>query len=87
MERSSGSVFLGAPMSAPFAPPPHPVVWFVVTGIILVAIAMPFGRRDDWLGWVAFVLVWVVALGLWTLLIGGALRTFIEWYRDKPNNS
>jgi hypothetical protein len=56
----------------------------IVLAIIAVALAMPFGRRDDWLGWVALFTIWGSALFLWATLIVAFVRRIIEWYRRAP---
>lgn len=64
-------------MTAPFAPPPSRPVLFVLFAMGVMAIAMPFGRREDWLGWVAFLAIAACAVGIWGLLILGFTRAFL----------
>lgn len=49
-----------------------------------VAIALPFARRDDLLGWLSFFAVAVFAVSLWALMILASIRTLLAWFRDKP---
>lgn len=71
-------------MTAPFAPPPHPVVWTITIGLIAVTVALPFARRDDWLGWLALCTIAGVSILLWAILIVGLLGRIVAWYRDRP---
>lgn len=66
-----------------FGPPPSPIVIWVVIGFLVVAVAIPFGRRDDWIGWTAFLAIALAAIGMWVLLIWGWTRAFIEWWRKR----
>lgn len=59
-------------MTAPFAPPPHPVLLIVIGVAICFAAAMPFVRRDDWLGWAAFAVMIAVNMILWGVLLRAA---------------
>jgi hypothetical protein len=70
-------------VTAPFAPPPSRAVIAVLIAMAAVAIVIPFGRRTDWLGWVAF-LVLVAANGvLWGLLLRGFARNVRDWWRGR----
>lgn len=73
-------------MTAPFAPPPPWPVVAVLIGMVVVALAMPFMMRDDWLGWVAFPLTAAVAVGLWGLLGWGLTRATLRWWRRRPGS-
>ena len=70
-------------MTAPFAPPPPREVWWVLGGLAAFAAVMPFGRGDGWRGWVSFLVICAVAVGLWGLLIVGAVRRFRAWRRER----
>jgi hypothetical protein len=59
-------------VTAPIAPPPSRQFVLLVLGLIAFAIAMPFVRRDDWIGWVALLIMAAVAIGSWILLIWGS---------------
>ncbi len=74
-------------MTAPFAPPPSRSVVIIVVGLVAVAVAIPFGRRDDWAGWVAFLTVAAVAVGCWGLLMRGAMRAILQWWRGGPDST
>jgi hypothetical protein len=63
-------------MTAPLAPQPTRITWAVVFGLIAVVIAIPFGRREDWVGWLAFLNVATVAIGFASLLIWRAAIAF-----------
>ena len=65
-------------MTAPFAPPPPREVYWVVGGMVVFAAAMPFARREDWLGWTALLIVGGLAAGLWGLMIVRAVQRFRE---------
>jgi len=68
-------------MTAPFNAHPQPVQWAIILGLPLVALAMPFARRDDWIGWAAFLVIASYAVFLWVVLIVGLSLRFLEWYR------
>ena len=68
-------------MTAPFAPPPPREVWWIMATLAVLTLAKPFGRRENWLGWVSFLVICAVAAGLGGLLIVGAIRRFCEWRR------
>jgi len=70
-------------MTAPFNPHPHPLIWAILIGMIGVAIAMPFVRREDWLGWVSFIAITGFAVFLWVTLIVGFSVRVVEWIRSK----
>jgi hypothetical protein len=61
-------------MTAPLTPVPERTVLAVLFGLAAVAVAIPFGQRDDWVGWAAFLTVAAVATGLWGLMIRGFWR-------------
>ena len=69
-------------MTAPFAPPPPREVRWVLGGMALLAVVMPFGRRDDWLGRLSLTVVAGLAVGLWGLMIAAAVRRFRERRSD-----
>lgn len=73
-------------MTAPFAPPPSRPVLFVLVAMGVTAVAAPFGRREDWLGWVAFLAIAACAVGIWALLIWGFARTFLESRRKRSES-
>lgn len=65
-------------MTAPFAPPPtrrQLLIWFILCAF---AIAMPFVRREDWMGTIAFAIVTGCAIGVWAILIYGFVRITID---------
>jgi hypothetical protein len=66
---------------------PHPIQWLVVIGIIAVAIAIPFRRRDDWLGWIGLLTIAAVAIGLWGALIWSFIQSVIEWWRNRSRRN
>jgi hypothetical protein len=74
-------------MTVPFLHQPMPLARFLSIGLLVVAIAMPFGRRNDLLGWVAFLWIAFFALALWVILIIGVARSVLAWYRDKPSDA
>lgn len=49
-----------------------------------VAIALPFARRDDLLGWLSIFVMLAFAVGLWAFLVFASIRTLLAWCRDKP---
>ena len=65
-------------MTAPFAPPPPREVYWVLGGMAVFTLVMPLGRREDWLGRVALLIVCGLAAGLWGLMIVAAVRRFRE---------
>ena len=44
--------------------------------------AMPFLRRDDWIGWIALLTLGAVFVGTWGLLIRRAVHHAIRRWRD-----
>ena len=60
-------------MTAPFAPPPPRSLAIILLCMVVVGLVTPLMRRDDWMGWAAFLTVAAVALGMWGLLILGLL--------------
>jgi len=60
-------------MTAPFSPHPPRIVWLICLGFVAVAVAMPFARRDDLLGWLSLSVVLAFAVILWALLAMDAL--------------
>ena len=70
-------------MTAPFAPPPSTPQITIVIAIIAFAIAMPFARHPDWIGWIAFLTITASAVALWSLLIWGIGRAIVEWWRKR----
>jgi len=69
-------------MTPPRTRPITPGLLFVMIGMLATAIAMPFVRREDWIGWIAFGIVAVFAIGLWALLIRGFIRELRARWRD-----
>ncbi|HEV7279247.1 MAG TPA: hypothetical protein VGN57_03460 [Pirellulaceae bacterium] len=69
-------------MTAPFAPPPSRAIIAVAAALLAVAIVLPFARRDDWTGGVAFVTL-VAA----NAVIGGLMvwRLICRW-REPPDS-
>lgn len=70
-------------MTAPLAPSPSPAVWTVVGFMVAVAIVIPFARRDDWLGWLAFLVVFAANVVIWGLLLWAFVRAALEWHRGR----
>ena len=68
-------------MTAPFAPPPPWEVKAIVLGSLAVAVAMPFARRNDWVGWIAFTTLAAAAVGIVLLFIRGVWHNFV---RQRP---
>ncbi len=73
-------------MTAPFSSHPPPLVWLIAIGTISMAIAIPFGRRDDWLGWLAFLWMASFAIALSAILIFGIARNVVAWCCTKPSD-
>lgn len=74
-------------MTAPFAPPPPRPVIVVLILLGLFVIALPFGRREDWLGWVAFLVIAAVAVTLWGILLWGVVRKIIEHRQNRAKQN
>jgi hypothetical protein len=53
--------------------------------MVVVGLVMPLMRRDDWMGWAAFLTVAAVALGMSGLLIQGLARAALRWWRGEPD--
>ena len=68
-------------MTAPFAPPLPWEVKAIVLGSLAVAVAMPFARRNDWVGWIAFTTLAAAAVGIVLLFIRAVWRNFV---RQRP---
>lgn len=70
----------------PFLYPHFPwQVRAILIAMVAVAVAMPFGRREDWIGLLAFLIVWTSAIGLWALVIGRFLQKILEWWRHRSD--
>jgi hypothetical protein len=41
-------------MTAPFAPPPSRTTLIILIGLVAAALAAPFARRENAMGWFAF---------------------------------
>ena len=67
-------------MTAPFAPSPSLIVLAVAAGLMAVGLLMPFARRDDWIGWCAFLATAAFAVWLWGLLLWRAFQGLTEWW-------
>ncbi len=77
-------VYEGHPlMTAPFNPHPHPLIWAFVVGLAVVVMASPFGRRDDWLGWISLLAVAAAAVFMWATLISGLAMQIAKWFKNK----
>jgi hypothetical protein len=74
-------------MAARFSSLPPLLVWFLSIGAFLSAVAIPFGRRNDWLGWIALLLIAFFAICIWAMLIIGITKSVLAWYRDKPGDA
>jgi hypothetical protein len=69
-------------MTAPFAPPPSRSILAVLASMLAVVVALPFARRDDWTGWVAFLTLVAANVILWGLLGWGLIR---RWREPPPS--
>lgn len=68
----------------------RPITWeikAIYLGLLAFAIVIPFGRRHDWLGRVAFTIIFLLCTGLWALLIWGMIMNVRQWWRSRrrPN--
>lgn len=70
-------------MTPPFTKPLPWEVKAILLAMLAVAAVMPFGRRDDWMGWSALFIVAAAAVVIWGLLIRGAACRAIQWWRDR----
>jgi hypothetical protein len=70
-------------MTAPFAPPPSQLQVIFTVGLIAFAIAMPFVRREDGIGWIAFLASAAFAVGLWVMLLWGMARAILRWWHGE----
>lgn len=70
-------------MTAPFATPPSRSMVAFALGGVLVAAVMPFVRREDVLGWIALAVLTSAAIGIWALLLWGAGRGLLRWWRNR----
>jgi hypothetical protein len=64
----------------------QPVTWEVkslLVGVLVLVIAIPFGRREDWIGWLALFAVLACAMGMWALLIRGIVFHTPQWWRRR----
>lgn len=48
----------------------------VLLSMVAVMIVVPFGRRDDWLGWLAMTTLIGANVVLWGLLVWGVVRSW-----------
>jgi hypothetical protein len=71
-------------MTAPFAPPPPRAVWIVLGLMVCVAAVLPFARRNDWIGWSAFVVIAAANAALCGMLLWGIVRAVRERLRNDP---
>ncbi|KAA5546911.1 hypothetical protein FYK55_00330 [Roseiconus nitratireducens] len=69
-------------MTAPFAPPPPRSFWLILAAMVAVFLAAPAGRREDWIGWLAFAVMVVAAAGLWSMLALALGRRIVTWWRE-----
>jgi hypothetical protein len=69
-------------MTPPQTRPLTPALLFVIVGSLAMAVAMPYVRREDWIGWIAFGTIVVFAIGLWVLLIRGFVRELRARWRE-----
>jgi hypothetical protein len=65
-------------VTAPFAPPPSRSVVAVLAAMLAMMAVLPFARRDDWLGWIAFATIAAANVVLWGLLARGLIRRWRE---------
>lgn len=70
-------------MTAPLAPPPSRLGLSVIMALTCVAAAIPFGRREDWLGWLAFLVVAAAAAWVWGVLLWGLWRSARACIRNR----
>ena len=70
-------------MTAPFAPPMSWEGKAILWGFLVVALAIPFGRREDWIGWAALSALLAVVVGMWALLIRGMAFHTLRWWRQR----
>jgi hypothetical protein len=82
-ELSSSVICEQNKLTAPFAPPPTRLQLAIGIGLLLFGLAMPFGRRDDAIGWIAFSYICGFATFLWALLTRRMSIRLIEWYRNR----
>lgn len=73
-------------MTAPLAPPPTRIFWIIHAVLACFALALPFARRPDWLGHLAFGVIAICAIVLWTLLLWGIGRQVLEHFRSRRDN-
>jgi hypothetical protein len=73
-------------MTAPLTRPPSRLTVIILIGLVAVTAAMPFARREDWLGWMALVTIGAVALGLWMLLLWGFARAILQRWRSQSGS-
>ena len=73
-------------MSAPFAPPPPGEVKAIVLGILAIVVSVPFAKRDDWVGWIAFSTLAASAVSIWVLFIRGVWHNTIRWWRRRSTS-
>lgn len=70
-------------MTAPFAPPPTWEAKAIASGTMAVAVAAPYARRDDGVGWFAFSIIVAGALAFWTVCARGMVLNAIRWWRSR----
>ncbi len=57
----------------------------ILLGMVAVAVAIPLGRREDSLGWIAFLTMAAVAVGLWALVLWGFARAILQRWRSRSD--
>jgi hypothetical protein len=67
-----------ADVTAPFAPPPSRTIIAFLVALFAAMAAVPFARREDWLGWVAFATLVAANLVMWGLFLRGVWRNWRE---------
>jgi len=69
-------------MASPLGQSPSPAVWVAVAMLVCVVAVIPFGRRDDWLGWVAFLVAAVTLAFFWIMILRTMILAAIDWWRS-----
>lgn len=73
-------------MTPPMTRPMGPML-IILGGGIAVGLAIPFARRDDWLGWFSLAVVAIVSVFFWSMYLLGIIRQLLTAWRNEDSGS
>lgn len=60
---------------------PPRIVWIIAGLLVAVFLVIPFGGRDDWLGWFALGVGIIALVTIWGALLGRFWQEVTAWWR------